>query len=176
MHIVEISIYIYCFPFFIPRHMIVAGCYGMTLAVRESICRTSVRPYFRFHSITWVNVYRFSPNLVRALILWKSGLGFLIGRFHQFLTELSAHNRSIFSFLDDNFSKYAWIFTKLGVCIDIVEICFGIADRQISSLFDRVICPGHVMEIWFGIVNRQISSIFDRVICPRQIHIFISGW
>ena len=38
---------------------------------------------------------------------------------------------SIFLFPDDNFSKYQWIFTKLGVCIDIVDICFGIADRQI---------------------------------------------
>ena len=27
---------------------------------------------------------------------------------------------SIFSFSDDNFSKCQWIFTKLGMCIDIV--------------------------------------------------------
>ena len=33
-------------------------------------------------------------------------------------------------------SKYQWIFTKLGVCIDIVEIWFGIANGQISSFFD----------------------------------------
>ena len=40
----------------------------------------------------------------------------------------------IVSFLDDNFSKYQWIFTKLltGVCIDIVEICFGNANGHIS--------------------------------------------
>ena len=57
---------------------------------------------------------------------------------------------SVFSFPDDNLSKCQWIFTKLGVCIDIVEI-------------------------WFGIVNGQILSIFDRVICPQQIQIFISG-
>ena len=50
--------------------------------------------------------------------------------------ELSAHDRSVFSFLDDNFNKYLWIITKLGVCIDFVEICFGIADGQISSIFD----------------------------------------
>ena len=29
------------------------------------------------------------------------------------------------------------------VCIDIVEICFGIANGQISSIFDSVICPPH---------------------------------
>ena len=33
------------------------------------------------------------------------------------------------------------IFTELGMYIDIVEILFGIANRKISSLFDRVICP-----------------------------------
>ena len=55
-----------------------------------------------------------------------------------------ASDTSIFSFLDDNFSKYQWIFTKLGLCIVIMEIWFGIADGQISSIFDRVICPHHV--------------------------------
>ena len=40
-----------------------------------------------------------------------------------------------FSFTDDNLSKIQWIFTKLGMCIDIVEIWFGIANGQISSNF-----------------------------------------
>ena len=74
-----------------------------------------------------------------------------MGKFCQFLTELSARDTPIFSFPDDNLSKHQWIFTKLGICIDIVEI-------------------------WFGIANGQISSIFDRVIfiCPRHAHIFVS--
>ena len=55
-----------------------------------------------------------------------------------------------FSFLDDNLSKHQWIFTKLDMCIDIVEI-------------------------WFGIANGQISSNFYGVICPRHAHIFVSG-
>ena len=42
-----------------------------------------------------------------------------------------------------NLSKYQWIFTKLGVCIDILEIRFGIANGQISPFFDTVICPPH---------------------------------
>ena len=53
------------------------------------------------------------------------------------------------SFPDDNLSKHQWIFTKLGMCIDIVEI-------------------------WFGIANGQISSNFYGVICPRHAHIFVS--
>ena len=36
--------------------------------------------------------------------------------------RLSVH----FSFPDDNLSKHQWIFTILGMCIDIVEIWFAI--------------------------------------------------
>ena len=42
---------------------------------------------------------------------------------------------------NDNLSKHQWIFTKLDMCIDIVESWFGIANEQISSKFDGVICP-----------------------------------
>ena len=39
---------------------------------------------------------------------------------------------SVFLFPDDIFSKCQWILTKLGMFIDIVEIWFQIANRQIS--------------------------------------------
>ena len=55
-----------------------------------------------------------------------------------------------FLFPDDNLSKHQWIFTKLGTCIDIVEI-------------------------WFGIANGQISLNVYGVICPRHANIFVSG-
>ena len=120
-------------------------------SVSPSVCCTSDRPsVFHFRMITSVNINGLSPNLVCALILWRSGLGLLLGKFRQFLTELSARNTPIFSFPDDNFSKHQWIFTKLGMCIDIVEI-------------------------WIGIANGQISSIFDGVIWPRHTHILVSG-
>ena len=34
----------------------------------------------------------------------------------------------VFSFADDNLSKFQGILTKLGTCIDIKEIWFGIAN------------------------------------------------
>ena len=43
------------------------------------------------------------------------------------------------SFLDDSFSKHQWNFTKFGMCIDTVEIWFGIAIGQTSSNFEGVI-------------------------------------
>ena len=67
-----------------------------------------------------------------------------MGKFRQILTELSAGDTPIFSFPDDNLSKCQGILTKLGTCIDIKKkIWFGIANWQISSMFDRVTCPRH---------------------------------
>ena len=74
-------------------------------------------------------------------------------KFQQLLTELSTRDTSEVSFLDDNFNKYQRIFTKLGMCIDIVETWFGIVDGQISSNFDRVICPRHVHIFIITLVN-----------------------
>ena len=74
-----------------------------------------------------------------ALILWKSGLGLLIGKLHQILLELSV--RDIVSFLDDNLSTCQGILTKLGACIDIREIWFGIAKDKSHQYLTRVICP-----------------------------------
>ena len=51
------------------------------------------------------------------------------------LTVICPH-RSIFSFLDENLSKYQWIFTKVGMCIDFVDIWFWIVNEQIMSTFD----------------------------------------
>ena len=72
-----------------------------------------------------------------------------MGKFCQFFTELSARDMPVFLFPDDNLSKCQWIFVKHGMCIVIVEI-------------------------WFDIANGQILSIFDRVICLRQACIFMS--
>ena len=47
---------------------------------------------------------------------------------HDNLPKLSARDTPIFWFPDDNWSKHQQIFTKLGMCIDIVEIWFGIAN------------------------------------------------
>ena len=88
---------------FIPRHTIVVVYYGFRLvvrmSVRVSIRRTSVLPsVFRFRMITWVNINGFSPNLVCALILWRSDLGLLMGKFRQIFMELFARDTPIFSF------------------------------------------------------------------------------
>ena len=54
------------------------------------------------------------------------------------VSHTSVHPFVSFLFPDDNLSKPQWIFTKLGVCIDTVEICFGIANGQISSILTEL--------------------------------------
>ena len=48
------------------------------------------------------------------------------------LTKLSAHDTSIFLFQANHLSKSQWIFTKLDMCIDIVQVLSG----YIISIFD----------------------------------------
>ena len=92
--------------------------------------------------IICVNINGFSPNLVCVLISWRSALVLLIGKFRQILTVICPR-RPYFSFPGDNLSKWQGILTKPGTSIDMKEIWFGIANGQISPMFDRVICPRH---------------------------------
>ena len=70
--------------------------------------------------------------------------------------------------------------------IDIVELWFGIACGQISSIFDKsylpatslfaspdnnLVCP---LILWFGIANEQIS-VFDRDICTKHLYFWFLG-
>ena len=91
--------------------------------------------------ITGVNFNGFSSNLVCALISWRSGLGLLMGKFRDILTVICLKHAYIFVLT--TMSKCQGILTKLGTCINIKEIWFGIACGQISSMFDRIICPQH---------------------------------
>ena len=62
------------------------------------------------------------------------GLWFYIG-------HPSVIGPAIFWFLNDNLSKCQWIFTKIGMCIDVVKILVGIGNGQIWSIFDMVYLP-----------------------------------
>ena len=66
--------------------MIVAAYYGFVWYARVSVCPC----VFGFPDDNLKNIDGFSPNLVCALILCRSGLGLLMGKFRQCLTELSA--------------------------------------------------------------------------------------
>ena len=46
---------------------------------------------------------------------------------------------------------------------------------NINGFFTKFSMCINIVEIWFGIANGQISSNFDGIICPRHTHIFVSG-
>ena len=157
--------------FFIPHHMIVVGYYGITLAVHVSV-GLSIRLVRMLFARTFLfmftdnnlNKCQFSPNLACALILWRSSLGLLMGKFCQFLTQLSACDMSVFSFLDDNLSKFQWIFTKFDMCIDIVDIWFGIAHWQILSIFEQlsarnIIKAGYYRFMFLFILGHEMAGV-----------------
>ena len=138
------------------RWMFVCLCVGLSIPL--SVVCPSV---FRFQMVTWVNVNEFSPNLVCGLIFWRSGLGLLMGKFHQVLTELSAQDMPIFLFPDNNFlSKCHGILTKLGTCIDIEETGLGLLMGKFCQ-FLTVICPpqnnGGVLSFYIFIWGNKIT-------------------
>ena len=45
-----------------------------------------------------------------------------MGKFRHFITELSAGDTPRFPFSYDNLGKHQWIFTRIDMYIDIVEI------------------------------------------------------
>ena len=84
---------------------------------------------------------------------------------------------SVFSFPDDTMSKCQWIFTKLYMCIDIVEIWLGLLMGKCLSALDTSVFSFpdfnfskyqwistklgvciDIVKICFGIVEGQISS------------------
>ena len=80
---------------------------------------------------------------------------------HLSVIHSSVICQSIILFLEDNLSKYQWILTKLGMCIYIVEIWFGIANVQILTIFDRFICLEHDSDgvLWVHVFILQIPGI-----------------
>ena len=94
---------------------------------------------------------------------------------------LSVHQSVIrpsvcFSFPDDNLSKHQWIFTKLDICTDIVEIYLGIANGQISSIFGRVICPrrdnGEVLFTPGWSQSYLFEVVFVKCVCIWRTSVF----
>ena len=120
----------------------------------------------------------FHKNLVCALILWRPGLGLLMGKVRQFLTELSARNTSVFYFKDNNLSKSQWIFTKFDMCIYVMEICFWDCSVANFVKYDRVICPLHdnCGVLSFHVLFPLCIALLRKVLFPEKfIILFFSS-
>ena len=138
-----------------------------TSVLRASVLFPSV---FHFRMITWANINGFSPNLVCAVILRRCGLGLLMGKFHQIVTELSVRDTPIFLYPDDTLSKCQGILNKHGTCIDMKEILFGIANGQISSMIDSVTIMAGCYTLMFLFTSENTVSFH----CVQIPFLFIS--
>ena len=80
------------------------------------------------------NIYYFETNFNHVFIVLFIPCHTIEVEYYGFTLDVRVSVRPSvhFSFPDDNLSKHQWIFTKLGMCIDIVDIWFGIAKGQIS--------------------------------------------
>ena len=84
-----------------------------------------------------------------------------LGKFRKILTELSGQDMPIFSFPDHNLCKCQVILTKLGTCVDIKEIWFGIANGQISlklSVCDRIMAGYYSVTFLFSLIMLHTNS------------------
>ena len=132
----------------------------------------------------WESIQFYTPPLYSGRILWFHVEPLCIcPSVHPYVC-LSVR----FSFPDDNSSKQLWIFTKFGMCIDIVEIWLGLlmgkfrqiltelpardmpifsfTDNNLSKrqwIFTKLGMCINMKEIWFWIANGQISSTFDKL-------------
>ena len=130
--------------FYIPPHysgkvlwlhipMCPSVCPSTGLSIRLSYVHLSI--FFSRQQLEYISV-DFCQTWY-ALILWRPILGLLMGKFINFW-QLSGHLMSVFSFPDNNLSKYQWICTKLGICFDIMENWFGIANGQICQFLTEL--------------------------------------
>ena len=116
------------------RHLLLGIVNGWISSIFDSYL-PAIHPYFTYRTITWVNLNGFSPNLICALILWRSALGMLIGKFCQFWTELSAHNIIMTGYY--RFTFYFSITTCCGYSLEGPHL--GSSDQYHSICFCREI-------------------------------------
>ena len=71
----------------------------------------------------------------------------------------------VYSFSDDNLSKYQWNFTILGICIDIVEICFGVANGQIHQLLTDLSASNSPCFYFQMITRIKVNRFSPNMVC-----------
>ena len=103
--------------------------------VRPSYVRPSV---FRFRMITWVNINGFSPNLVCALILWRSGLGLLMGKFRQILRSYLPETRPYFRFRTISWVNNKGFSPNLLYALTLKRSGLGLLMRKFCQFFTEL--------------------------------------
>ena len=142
-------------------------------SVRPSAVRLSNRSYFRFRAITWVNVIGFSPNLVCALMLWRSGSScskLTMSLVNDLLKFTSIDTQICWNFLlkKSECKSYSHFFSKnTRIRILYIESAKTVNEMTLNELVKLTTL--WTTGPWFRISNRQLLSICDRIICRDTI-------
>ena len=78
---------------------------------------------------------------------------------------LSVCHLSVFSFPNVNLSKSQWIFNKLCVCINILQIWFEIVNGQISPIFDSYLSAIRPYFHFWMITSVNINGFSPNLMC-----------
>ena len=70
---------------------------------------------------------------------------------------------SVLLFPDNNLSECQWIFTKLSVCIDIVDVWFGIANMQFLTIWTD--SSAHDMSVFSFPDDNMFTSFSPNLVC-----------
>ena len=90
----------------------------------------------------------YTPPHDSGRVLW-----FHVGRPYvcPSVSRTSVHPSICFSFPDEDLSKHHWIFTKLGMCIDIMEIWFGIDNGKFHQIFKELSARDTIMAGYYSL-------------------------
>ena len=81
----------------------------------------------------------------------KISFGIALEQISSVFDRATSCNMSVVLFLDNNFNKYQWILTKLGMCMALILLrsALRLLMGKLST-FDRVICPQYICILLSG--------------------------
>ena len=129
-------------------------------SVRLSFIRPSVRSFVRFRTITWVNIGGFSPNLVCALIWWRSVMGLLMNKFrlHFFICPPHYRGRVL------SFHCFIWGKKKQGPVVQsVVSLTSSLRVISLTVLADSIynILIFFAEKMWVAFVLQKLLTFFS---------------
>ena len=106
----------------------------------------------------------------------------MVGYYSITLVVSASVNQSVGTSMRPDFhfrkitSKYQWIFTKLDMCIDIVQILFGIANGHFHQFLTNLsVCKMSVYSFLDDNLRKH-QLIFTNLVCALILWKFGLGW
>ena len=134
---------------------------GQILSIFDRV--TCLRHVHIFIRTIWLNINGFSPNLVCALILWRSGLGLLMGKFFNFWQIYQPVTHPYFCFRTITWLNLNWFSPNL-ICLLIMwgsdwGLLLGTFSQFLTELSPRDRIMAGYYHFTFLLQNHKISPL-----------------